>query len=142
MEVSALNNKAKSGCGSGAIHVMFWKKDTSLFDYDRKVWDGMKEFEENCWPIRTVAWHVCCPPAFAVRLIKPVMMALKNRSSRSRTLFHDVPESSIAGILSTYGISKDMLPMDMPGGAVQFDQSEWIEQRRAIEASHSKRPKS
>lgn len=132
MEVAAQRNRSISGCGCGAIHVMFWKNDTSLFDYDRKVWDGMKKYEEQCWPIRTVAWHICCPPTFAIRIIKPIMMALKNRSSRSRTIFHDVPESIIADILSTYGIAEDMLPDDM-GGNVRFDQSEWIEQRRAIE---------
>ena len=137
MEVAATRNKGQRGFGNGVVFVMFWKSDSSLFDYDRKVFDGMKKFEENCWPIRTVSWHICCPPAFCNHIIKPVMMELKNRSSRARTLFHDVPENDIAEILSTFGIGKDVLPDEIPGGTVQFDQSLWIEQRKASEARHA-----
>lgn len=138
MEVAATRNKGQRGFGNGVVFVMFWKSDSSLFDYDRKVFDGMKKFEEHCWPIRTVSWHICCPPAFCNHIIKPVMMELKNRSSRARTLFHDVPENDIAEILSTFfGIGKDVLPDEIPGGTVQFDQSLWIEQRKASEARHA-----
>jgi hypothetical protein len=139
MEVAAKKNKAQLGFGSGVVFVMFWKSDTSLFDYDRKVWDGMKKFEENCWPIRTVSWHICCPPAFCNHIIKPVMMALKNRRSRARSLFHDVQENDIAEILSTFGIGKDVLPDEIPGGTVRFDQSLWIEHRKVIEASQTEK---
>jgi hypothetical protein len=51
---------------------------------------------------------------------------------RSRTLFHDVPESQIVDILSSYGILKEMLPTEM-GGTVRLNQAEWMASRRAAE---------
>jgi hypothetical protein len=44
----------------------------------------------------------------------------------------DVPDSQLLGILSDYGILKEMLPTKM-GGTVQLNQAEWIANRRAAE---------
>jgi hypothetical protein len=52
---------------------------------------------------------------------------------RSRTLFHDVPESQIVDILSSYGILKEMLPTEM-GGTVRLNQAEWMASQRAAES--------
>jgi hypothetical protein len=67
------------------------------------------------------------------------MMALKNRRSRARSLFNDVQENDIAEILSTFGIGKDVLPDEIPGGTIRFDQSLWIEHRKVIEASQTEK---
>ena len=45
---------------------------------------------------------------------------------------HDVPENKIIAILAQYGILACMLPTEM-GGTVKQSQSEWLEQRRAVE---------
>lgn len=60
------------------------------------------------------------------------MMALKTKSTRSRTLFHDVPSSDILTVLSDYGILPAHLPVEM-GGNVRLDHREWIENRWATE---------
>lgn len=61
-----------------------------------------------------------------------ILMALKTKTTRCRTLFHDVPESEILKVLSNYGILPDMLPMEM-GGSVVLNQPEWIANRWAVE---------
>ena len=55
-----------------------------------------------------------------------------DKDLRIRTIFHDVPEGEILASLAPYGIEKYMLPTKM-GGTVEFNVSEWIEMRRAIE---------
>lgn len=57
---------------------------------------------------------------------------MKSRESRSRTLYHNVPETEIIRVLAQYGILKSMLPSEM-GGTLEFEQSEWLVQRRAKE---------
>jgi hypothetical protein len=109
-----------------------WLKNGTIWDYDTKIYDRMDYFEVNAWPIRPCAFHACCAPSFVHRFVKPVIFALKDKESRSRTLFHDVPESELFDVLSSYGIAKDMMPTDM-GGNLEFDQSEWIANRRAAE---------
>lgn len=61
-----------------------------------------------------------------------IMMALKTKTTRSRTVFHDVPQDEILEVLSNYGILPCMLPTQM-GGSVVLNQREWIAQRWAIE---------
>jgi len=65
-------------------------------------------------------------------IIKPLMFALKDKESRSRTLFHDVPENRIVETLANFGIQKHMLLTDM-GGSLEFGQRDWIASRRAAE---------
>jgi len=60
------------------------------------------------------------------------MMALKTKSTRHRTLFHDVPASEILDTLAGYGIIKGMVPTEM-GGTVVLNQQEWIANRWAAE---------
>jgi len=128
IEVAAQSN---TDIDSGIVEVMCnWT--SSLFDYDPQVHDRINYFRDYAWPIRVAALHVCCTPGFVIRFVKPVIMAVKSKSSRSRTLFHDVPEDEIVETLSTYGIFDSMLPTEM-GGTLRFSQSEWIAQRRALE---------
>jgi hypothetical protein len=109
-----------------------WNKNTTMFDYDRKVHDRINYFRENSWPVRVAALHMCCSSSLIIRLVKPIMMALKSKSARCRTRFHDVQESEILGVLAGYGILDSMLPTEM-GGTLEFNQSEWIAKRRAVE---------
>lgn len=57
---------------------------------------------------------------------------MKDKESRLRTIIHTVPESELLPALAEYGILESVLPTDI-GGSLNFDQSEWIVQRRAIE---------
>ena len=61
-----------------------------------------------------------------------IASAVAGKETRARTLFHTVPENELFSVLSEYGLHQDMLPTDM-GGSLEFDMSEWIENRRAIE---------
>ena len=115
-----------------SVAQIIWLKNMTIWDYDRKVYDRMEYFETNAFPIRNCAFHICCAPSFVYRILKPILYAVKDKESRSRSLFHDVPESKIFDVLSSYGINKDMLPTDM-GGTLQFGQCEWIASRRAAE---------
>jgi hypothetical protein len=65
-------------------------------------------------------------------MTKPIIYALMNKQTRSRSVIHDVPDSLIIQDLSIYGILKDMLPIEM-GGTIPLNQSEWIFNRRALE---------
>ena len=109
-----------------------WLKNGTVWDYDHKVYDRMDYLEMSAWPIRFCSFHACCPPSFVHRFVKPIIFAMKDKESRSRTMFHDVPESKILEVMASYGIMKDMLPTDM-GGNLEFDQTEWIANRRASE---------
>lgn len=109
-----------------------WSKGASLFDYDSKLHDLINYYRDNAWPVKVAAFHVCCASGFILKFIKPILMAIKSKSSRNRTLFHNVPDTEILDTLSTYGILPYMLPAEV-GGTVQVDQSDWIAQRRALE---------
>jgi hypothetical protein len=60
------------------------------------------------------------------------MFSVMDKHARSRTLFHDVPESQLLDVLSDYGILKEGLPTEM-GGAILLDQAEWMASRRTAE---------
>lgn len=60
------------------------------------------------------------------------MMALRGRRLRSRTIIHEVGEEDVLKELSVYGVMAYMLPTEI-GGTVEFDWSEWIANRRAVE---------
>lgn len=128
----ASQKRRSDNINSSAVQVM-WDLKTSLFDYDRRVYDRMNYFDTSAWPVKIAAFHDCCPPAFMTQIIKPLMFALKDRESRSRTLFHDVPAIDIIDILAKFGIGKDMLPTNMEGGTVELNLRDWIAERRAIE---------
>jgi hypothetical protein len=90
--------------------------------------------------VRTLHQYLYYLPYFLHRLISndscllycSIFFFLTDKRSRSRTKFHDVPESEIVESLANYGILHSMLPTAM-GGTVQFSQSQWIAQRRAAE---------
>ena len=112
--------------------LIVWEKDITVWDYDQKLYDRSLHFSKNCWPVKRLATHICCPPWIDVKLFKPILFALMDKHTRSRVLHHDVPESQLLDVLSDYGILREVLPTEM-GGTLRFDQAEWIASRRAVE---------
>jgi len=116
---------------SSNIVQVVWMKHMTILDYD-KIYDRITYFETSAWPLRRCSNHVCCPESYTIRILKPILFAVSDKENRARTLFHAVPESKLFSVLSEYGILQDMMPTAM-GGSLQFDHSEWIENRRATE---------
>lgn len=130
IEVTAKEN---TDVRSGVVMIC-WDKKKVFASYDNAVDFRVPILERWCWPVRTIATHACSPPWFVARVLKPVFYALMDKHSRSRIMIHDVPESQILDALSSYGILKHMLPVEM-GGTVLLNQAEWISNRRAVELS-------
>lgn len=116
----------------GGFVIVNWAKDLTMWEYDHKLYDEIVLFDRTSWPVKILANHVCCPPWIVVNVIQPLLNAVFHKRLRDRNLQHDVPESQILDVLSSYGIMKDMLPLEM-GGTIVLDQSEWIANRRAAE---------
>jgi hypothetical protein len=116
---------------SGVVAIV-WDKDFTIWDYDDRLNERMAYFDMKCWPVKLIATHICCPPWFMVKIVKPILYALINKHARSRIMFHDIPESQVLDVLADYGILKDMLPTEM-GGTARLDQAEWIASRRAVD---------
>jgi hypothetical protein len=113
-----------------------WDKKKMVANYDSVVNFRLPIFERKRWPIRTTATHSCSPSWVVARVLKPILYALMDKHSRSRIIIHDVCESQILDALSSYGILKHMLPVEM-GGTVLLDQAEWMSNRRAVELTVS-----
>jgi len=122
----------ESGCLASGFICLVWDKDSTIFDYDPKVFFRMTYFYCNCWPTKHLSMHGCCPPRVLLRMFKPIFFAILNKEVRSRAQIHNVPESQIVEALSQYGILKDMLPTEM-GGTVKLNVVDWIASRRFIE---------
>lgn len=118
------------------IVTVVWDKESTVWEYDHKLYQKFAYFESSCWPCKFECFHVCCTPKLIARVVFPIFSALQSEQSRTRTIWHDVPESDILSALSAYGITKDMLPTEF-GGTIQLNPSEWIAQRRALEMEES-----
>lgn len=55
---------------AGGIVQLVWCRNASLFDYDMKCIDGWASYLSNCWPIKLLANHICCPTAID-KIMKP-----------------------------------------------------------------------
>jgi hypothetical protein len=128
MEVASQEN---TDVRSGVVYII-WDRDSTIWDFDYKLQSRLTYLDRSCWPVKLVAAHPCCSPGFVIRMTKPIIYALMDKQTRSRTMIHDVPDSQILQDLFTYGIMNDMLPTVM-GGTIQLNQSEWISKRRALE---------
>ena len=126
MEVTAQENTDINGIVQVACF-----KGATIWDYD-KIYDKIAEFYGNCFPVKILASHLCCPPKIITRVMIPIIHAFMNKDFRTRSLTHDVPEDDILDTLSKYGIEKEMLPVEM-GGTIVLNQSEWIANRWATE---------
>lgn len=127
VEVTASENTHIS---SGIVQCV-WFAGATIWDYD-KVLDRLADFFSNSFPIKVLASHLCCPPKVITRVVVPIVHAFMNKELRARVLVHDVPEKDILQVLSSYGLEKDMLPLEM-GGILELSQAEWIANRRAAE---------
>ena len=102
-----------------------------MWDYDHELYGRIIYFEKNCWPVKIIASHGCFPPSI-LKIIKPNVHAVMDKHARSRILTHNVPDSEILDVHSSYDIQKNMLPTQL-GGTVLLDQAKWIAGRRAAE---------
>lgn len=120
---------------SGIVEIV-WDKESTVWNYDSKVYDRWTYFETHAWPVQITAFHACCPPPFIKRMIYPIMMALTDKRARARTIVHDCAETDILHTLFRYGILRNMLPTAI-GGDLVLDQSRWIADRKAAELEDS-----
>lgn len=128
IEVASREN---NDIGSGYVHIL-WDRNATILDFDRDVYNPFTRYEVRSFPVRSLVVHICGSSRFKFAILKPIFFFLTDRRTRCRTLFHDVPDNKLIETLSEYGILGSMLPTEM-GGCLNFKQSEWIEQRRAIE---------
>jgi hypothetical protein len=112
---------------------LVWDKDSTLFDFDRHLYEKFSFFKYQCWPVKFECRHLCCTRNIAARVLLPVVLAFQSKQWRARFVVHNVPQEEIVSALAEYGITKEMLPSDTFRGTLQFNQSEWIAQRRAAE---------
>lgn len=118
--------------GSCGYVCIGWDHKSTIFDFHRSVFFRMILFYRTCWPVRPMPVHSCCSPSIYRRICKPIVNAVLTKEGRARWWIHDAPPEKIVEALSSYGITRDMLPTQM-GGAVQLNLSEWLANRRAIE---------
>jgi hypothetical protein len=117
--------------GAGFV-VAFWCKNATIWDHDSYFARKMSYYSHHAWPIKSMPTHVCCPELAPLRFVKPIALALLDRSHRSRLVLHNTTESEILEVLSRYGLEKTMLPTQM-GGTVELNLEEWVANRRAVE---------
>jgi len=129
--VAEVASQTNHDIDSGVVQIV-WGKNSTVWDYDHQLYTKYAKYESSCWPCKFDCFHDCLAPDFICQVVVPIYSAFQSRQSRIRTISHDVPESKILWALSVYGITADMLPTEF-GGTIQFDQSEWIAQRRAEE---------
>lgn len=90
----------------------------------------------DCWPVKVVAEHNMCVPEEVIRLFVPLTQAAKGRDLRSRSVFHEGPDSDVLGKLASHGIFSNMLPSDI-GGTVEISIGEWMANRRKAESEET-----
>lgn len=127
MEVASQRNK-HIGCG---IMIIVFDKGSTLFDFDHRLHQCLFNFDKS-YPVNRIGIHACCPIKSIFKILKPIVFALCDKHCRSRIVLHDVHSSKLYSELSEYGILKCMIPREM-GGTLEFDQLEWIADRRAAE---------
>ena len=107
-------------------------QDFTMWDYDHGLSGQILDFDKTCWPVKVVAAHDCFPPLIFLKIIQPLVNAMLDKRFRCRRVMHNVAESQLPDVLSSYGIQRYMLPTKL-GGAVLLDQAKWIARRRAAE---------
>jgi hypothetical protein len=129
--VTEVISQENTDMDSGFVFIA-WVKDMTIWDFDFRLYDRIAYFDKSCWPVKIIASHVCCRPWIVVKYLEPIIRALENKHTRTRKMFHDIPENQLLDVLSDYGILENMLPTEM-GGTIRLNQSEWIAGRRALE---------
>lgn len=127
MEVASQGNK-HIRCG---IILIVFDKGSTLFDFDHRLHERLFRYDKS-YPVDLIGIHGCCPIKPIAKVLKPIIFALCDKHRRSRIVVHDVHSKELFAELSEYGILKCMIPTEM-GGTLEFDQLEWIADRRAVE---------
>jgi hypothetical protein len=86
-------------------------------------------YNRDCWPIKVNADHNLCLSQEMALSILPLSRPAKGKELRLRSIIHDVPETEILGSLAEFGMSKDLLPVEI-GGKIEFSIAEWLANRR------------
>lgn len=124
-------SKENTDISSGYVCVV-WDKGSSVMDFDHQLYQKLMHYEMTAWPVKLIATHICSSPSLIFRMVKPILLALTDKRTRTRTNFHNLSGEGLLEALSSYGIMKDMLPVEM-GGPIEVNMLEWIAQRRATE---------
>lgn len=85
----------------------------------------MFHFLQHAIPARAVPIHDCCPSSVLLQILKPIYFFRMNKAMRLRIVIHDVPENELIASLFPYGITSEMLPVEM-GGTMVLDQYECL----------------
>lgn len=104
---------------------------TTAWDLDGNVYRAYFHLIKNALPVSSRAMHMVCLPEEVSMIWKSAAPSF-NKEFRSRLLIHDVPQSQVVETLAEYGISKDVLPVDL-GGTCEFDLGDWLSDRRNFE---------
>jgi hypothetical protein len=123
----------KTTDSSSGFILLMWDGDTSIADFDLKLFEHASRLEcSRCYPVKALTNHLCSLTYFVRKIMKPIVFAVMTKEARARTLVHDDENSNYVGVLSQFGITREMLPIEM-GGTVRLDQRQWMVERRAIE---------
>jgi hypothetical protein len=112
--------------------------DSRQDNFNRKRARLLLELLRDCLPLRIRAVHICFPAIKSVgKLFLPAILWLMGRSMRRRTLIHAGCVDELLLDLQEFGMTKKGIPEDFGGayGAQGF--KEWVEERRALEASRA-----
>jgi hypothetical protein len=112
--------------------------DSRQDNFNRKKAKLLVEVVRDCLPVRTRAVHICFPARKSVgKLFLPTKLWLFGKEMRRRTLTHSGCADELIIDLQEFGMTKEGIPDDFGGAYGAQDFEEWVEERRALEASRT-----
>eukprot|EP00527_Entomoneis_sp_CCMP2396_P007641 CAMPEP_0198141926 /NCGR_PEP_ID=MMETSP1443-20131203/4845_1 /TAXON_ID=186043 /ORGANISM="Entomoneis sp., Strain CCMP2396" /LENGTH=126 /DNA_ID=CAMNT_0043804815 /DNA_START=1 /DNA_END=378 /DNA_ORIENTATION=+ len=102
----------------GVIFI-FFPHHVKLSQFDREMAKMNMSSVQGVIPARLSAIHVCRPPTF-VKIIWMFMKMLMRKRTMQRVLFHFGEECEVLEKLATFGLERNMLPVEV-GGDVEVD---------------------
>jgi hypothetical protein len=112
--------------------------DSRQDNFDRKKTRLLVELLRDCLPVKIRAVHICFPAIKSVgKLFLPTKLWMMGRSMRRRTLMHAGCADELLIDLQEFGMTKEGIPDDFGGAYGAQDFEEWVEERRALEASRA-----
>jgi hypothetical protein len=111
--------------------------DSRQDNFNRKMTRLLVELLRDCLPIRIRAVHICFPAIKSVgKLFLPTRLWLFGKMRR-RTLTHTGCPDELLSDLQEFGMTKEGIPVDFGGAYGAQDFEEWVDERRALEASRA-----
>ena len=89
-----------------------WDRETSLWNYDRKLDSSFAIIEGECFPIRFAAVHICHCTNLVTNLLKPIVLGMVERRVRNRIWWHSESGRELYNNLRVCGINQDMVPVN------------------------------